>query len=74
VTGHEAFDKKDHAKLDHKGLPGIENLPSNIIALWSSSIRSIPNGWKICDGTSGTPELKPLQQGKKEILYYIMKK
>jgi hypothetical protein len=26
--------------------------------MWSGSIASIPSGWLICDGTSGTPDLR----------------
>jgi hypothetical protein len=32
--------------------------PSGAIVLWSGSIGSIPSGWLICDGTSGTPDLR----------------
>jgi hypothetical protein len=33
-------------------------IPSGCILLWSGSIGSIPSGWLICDGTSGTPDLR----------------
>jgi microcystin-dependent protein len=33
-------------------------IPTGIISLWSGSIASIPSGWLICDGTSGTPDLR----------------
>jgi microcystin-dependent protein len=33
-------------------------LPNNTIAFWSGSIASIPTGWKLCDGTNGTPDLR----------------
>jgi microcystin-dependent protein len=26
--------------------------------MWSGSTTDIPNGWKLCDGTNGTPNLK----------------
>ena len=32
--------------------------PSGGIAMWSGSIASIPSGWRLCDGTSGTPDLR----------------
>lgn len=35
-----------------------ELFPSRIICLWASS--EIPEGWKICDGTNGTPDLRNL--------------
>jgi hypothetical protein len=33
-------------------------IPSGAILLWSGSIASIPSGWLLCDGTSGTPDLR----------------
>jgi len=33
-------------------------IPTGIISMWSGSIASIPSGWLICDGTSGTPDLR----------------
>jgi hypothetical protein len=33
-------------------------IPSGTIVLWSGSIGSIPSGWLLCDGTSGTPNLR----------------
>jgi hypothetical protein len=33
-------------------------IPSGIITMWSGSIVSIPTGWLLCDGTSGTPDLR----------------
>jgi microcystin-dependent protein len=29
-----------------------------MIMLWSGSTASIPTGWTLCDGTSGTPDLR----------------
>ena len=26
--------------------------------LWSGALSSVPAGWKICDGSSGTPDLR----------------
>jgi hypothetical protein len=31
---------------------------TGMILLWSGSIASIPSGWALCDGTSGTPDLR----------------
>jgi hypothetical protein len=33
-------------------------VPSGCILLWSGSTGSIPAGWLLCDGTSGTPDLR----------------
>jgi hypothetical protein len=35
-----------------------DTVPSGIIAIWSGSIATIPSGWKICDGTLSTPDLR----------------
>jgi microcystin-dependent protein len=33
-------------------------VPSGTIVMWSGSVGSIPAGWALCDGTSGTPDLR----------------
>jgi hypothetical protein len=33
-------------------------IPIGGIIMWSGSIASIPTGWNLCDGTSGTPNLR----------------
>jgi microcystin-dependent protein len=33
-------------------------IPVGLITMWSGSIASIPSGWALCDGTSGTPNLR----------------
>lgn len=39
---------------------GIEesNIPSGVIVMWSGTSSNIPSGWHLCDGTSGTPNLR----------------
>lgn len=34
------------------------SFPSGGIILWSGSVASIPSGWLLCDGSSGTPDLR----------------
>lgn len=44
----------------------IESIPQNaslkfvrgMIMMWSGSIYSIPNGWALCNGSNGTPDLR----------------
>jgi hypothetical protein len=38
---------------------GVTNaqVPSGLIAMWSGTVASVPTGWALCDGTSGTPNL-----------------
>ena len=33
-------------------------IPTGLISMWSGSILNIPSGWLLCDGTSGTPDLR----------------
>lgn len=33
-------------------------IPSGAIMLWSGSVASIPSGWLLCNGSSGTPDLR----------------
>jgi hypothetical protein len=37
---------------------GIPLFPRGGIIMWSGSIASIPNGWGLCDGTNGAPNLR----------------
>lgn len=38
------------------GVP--EGVPSGSISIWTGLLASIPVGWKLCDGTFGTPDLR----------------
>jgi microcystin-dependent protein len=31
---------------------------AGVIAMWAGSLREIPNGWVLCDGKNGTPDLR----------------
>ena len=33
-------------------------VPSGVIVMWSGSVASIPAGWALCNGASGTPDLR----------------
>lgn len=35
-----------------------EAIPEGIIVAWSGSKNNIPQGWVLCDGTNGTPDLR----------------
>lgn len=35
-----------------------DRLPAGAIILWSGSVASIPAGWVLCNGSSGTPDLR----------------
>jgi hypothetical protein len=34
------------------------SVPQGAILLWSGSVGTIPNGWLLCDGNGGTPDLR----------------
>ena len=33
-------------------------IPTGIIVMWSGTVNEIPEGWVLCDGTRGTPNLR----------------
>ena len=37
---------------------GAVDLPTNIICLWVGTLASIPSSWVLCDGGTGTPDLR----------------
>lgn len=43
---------------DSDGLIGNGTIPVGGIIMWSGSIASIPTGWALCNGSSGTPDLR----------------
>jgi microcystin-dependent protein len=36
----------------------VSNLPPGAIILWNGSLNGIPQGWAICNGSNGTPDLR----------------
>lgn len=40
------------------GMKGTNLVPTGIIVMWSGTIASIPSGWALCNGSSGTPDLR----------------
>ncbi len=34
------------------------SLPAGLIVMWSGLVANIPDGWYICDGSNGTPDLR----------------
>lgn len=33
-------------------------VPTGLIAMWSGAVNAVPSGWRLCDGTNGTPDLR----------------
>lgn len=51
----ERVDEKIEEALANQN--GSENgVPSGFIGMWSGAV--VPNGWALCDGTNGTPDLR----------------
>lgn len=36
----------------------ISGMPSSVIMIWNGSVTNIPDGWALCDGANGTPDLR----------------
>lgn len=45
-------------KADVENILGSVSVPSGVIVMWSGAADSVPSGWALCDGTSGTPDLR----------------
>lgn len=33
-------------------------IPSGLVAMWSGAAPAVPDGWALCDGSNGTPDLR----------------
>ena len=47
----------DGSITEAKLASGLSLIPSGTIVMWSGSLSAIPEGWSLCDGTNGTPNL-----------------
>lgn len=48
-----------------------DEIPAYAIAIWHGESNQVPSGWRVCDGTAGTPDLRsriPVNWGTKHIL------
>jgi len=46
-------------KVWHAGNLNLDQVvPPGMIVMWSGSVDTIPEGWALCDGTNGTPNLR----------------
>ena len=41
-----------------QGATGATGIPAGLIAIWSGPSLTIPEGWVLCDGNNGTPDLR----------------
>ena len=62
ISTHAADDDAHHARYTDAeavaAVGAVSGLPTGCIVLWSGSIASIPSSWALCDGSSGTPDLR----------------
>jgi microcystin-dependent protein len=63
ISGHIEIDtgsvQAPHMKTDTLQVPGFAMnpfVPTGAILMWSGA--SVPNGWALCDGTAGRPDLR----------------
>lgn len=49
------YARADHV---HPAVVSTAVIPTGVIVMWSGLVASIPSGWKLCDGTNGTPDLR----------------
>jgi hypothetical protein len=47
-----------HAQIDTHLAGGGAHVPLGGIVMWTGTEASVPSGWHVCDGTSGTPDLR----------------
>jgi len=64
-SGEESVRIEDNGSItatsfvgDGSLLTGITEIPSGVIVMWAGTYNNIPSGWHLCDGTSGTPDLR----------------
>ena len=44
--------------LEYPANSAILGIPSGIICMWSGAQNAIPDGWTLCNGSNGTPDLR----------------
>jgi microcystin-dependent protein len=44
-------------KVEDK-IAAVSVIPRGVISMWSGAINTIPDGWALCDGNNGTPNLR----------------
>lgn len=38
--------------------PPMSGVPSGVVIMWSGALNEIPDGWALCNGANGTPDLR----------------
>jgi hypothetical protein len=60
VQGHTVTNLRSPTQdVEAVSLADLRNyLPAGAIVMWSGTVATIPQGWALCDGTQGTPNLR----------------
>lgn len=48
----------DYATVGQMNTAIAARVPAGVILMWSGAVVAVPTGWHICDGTTGTPDLR----------------
>jgi hypothetical protein len=64
--------RRSYAALDGKGTVPLDAAPTGLIVLWRGD--KAPEGWVVCDGENGTPDLTAhVPKGRGYRIVYIQK-
>ena len=44
--------------MPYRGSGNSDAFESSMIVMWSGLLSNVPDGWSVCDGTNGTPDLR----------------
>lgn len=61
MSGQQFLDYEGLGKYDAKikrELAKIDSIPPYVVLAYSGTAETIPDGWAICDGQNGTPDLR----------------
>ena len=56
-VGEEVMSPRQQITSAGYAIRAEHGVPKGVIVMWSGSISNIPDGWILCDGTHGTPDL-----------------
>ncbi len=54
----ERRDNPHGVTLQQLGFDPANVLPRGIVSLWAGAVDAVPEGWALCDGENGTPDLR----------------
>jgi hypothetical protein len=58
VGSDQEMPRQKFASVAYAFQAGDGGVPSGGIIMWSGSVNSIPDGWALCNGSNGTPDLR----------------